>query len=520
MSRLERTLSLLDRLPRNTVLTGLVFGLTLVLALLAVGSMNQHFAQRQLEAQGQALLREFQQALGQARTELAALPAPEQLACEFGLSTPLAQRTFDNGALRWLAVARDGQLLCRSHVVGIAWAGAAEAPSRQHQLDGVWSLRSLRDPNGRDSLFLVQRRDGGLSYIAALEPPRLSYVGDFECLACRAFKLEVLGEPPLVLASPPLQGPALLRHQSERREGDLPLVLSLEAGPAFLAHYQLQGWLASSLLALALASLVAFVTLRLLRARNSLAFLIQEGLRQRAFVPFYQPIVDSRDGRLLGAEALVRWIGSDGVIRPPGQFIPYAEDSGLILPITDQLTERVVRDVAEFGWAGQLRFVSINLVPEQLNNQRYGDRLIELMAAHGLSPHNLSIEITERRQFKDLARGREVLSVMTAQGIEVKLDDAGTGFGGFSYVQELPIGTLKIDKMFVDTLRMGHDAKRPVLDAIVDFAKASGLQTIAEGVETPEQVQQLAAMGVFAIQGYVYGKPMAAQDFQRWMASR
>ena len=132
----------------------------------------------------------------------------------------------------------------------------------------------------------------------------------------------------------------------------------------------------------------------------------------------------------------------------------------------------------------------------------------------------MSVELTERRQFTDLESGRRALGKLVANGIDVKLDDAGTGFGGFSYVQELPIGTLKIDKMFVDTLRIGGDAKRQVLDAIVRFAQTSGLQTIAEGVETPEQVAQLSAMGVFAIQGYVYAKPMKGDDFIRWMATR
>ena len=510
---------LVDRLPRDTWVVLLSFGLTLALSAFAIGSMNQRFAQRQLEDQGRALLQGFQLTLAQARNELQQLPSLEQLDCRDGLSRRLAQRTFDNGALRWLAVERDGQLLCRSHVVGLAWSERADLTSHVHRLDDAWSLRTLRDPNQRDSLFLVLARDG-LSYIAAVEPPRLAYVGDFECLACRAFNLRVLGEPPLVLASPPLSGQATLQHELEGSQDGVSIALTLQAGPTFLDHYRLQGWLASGLVALGLSTGVGYLTLRLLRARNSLDFLIREGLRQHAFVPFYQPIVDSRDGRLLGAEALVRWIGSDGVIRPPNQFIPYAEDSGLILPITEQLTATVVSDIDRFGWAGTDLFVSINLVPEQLTDHRYGDFLMAAIAASGLHARNVSLEITERRQFHDLANGRRVLGRLTEQGIEVKLDDAGTGFGGFSYVQELPIGTLKIDKMFVDTLSMGSDAKRPVLDAIVEFAKASDLRTIAEGVETRDQVAQLAAMGVFAIQGYVYGKPMSAEDFQRWMASR
>jgi sensor c-di-GMP phosphodiesterase-like protein len=159
-------------------------------------------------------------------------------------------------------------------------------------------------------------------------------------------------------------------------------------------------------------------------------------------------------------------------------------------------------------------------VPEQLETGDYLRHLQGLIALHGVSPNQVSVEITERRQFEDMAAGRQVLQAMVQAGFEVKLDDAGTGFGGFSYVQELPIGTLKIDKMFVDTLRTGQDAKRPVLDAIVEFARISGLKTIAEGVETEDQVRQLAALGVHAIQGYVFGKPMPFAAFQAWAARR
>jgi len=131
------------------------------------------------------------------------------------------------------------------------------------------------------------------------------------------------------------------------------------------------------------------------------------------------------------------------------------------------------------------------------------------------------VEITERHQFPDLERGRAALQGLVEAGVEIKLDDAGTGYGGFSYVQELPIGTLKIDKMFVDTLlREPSDPKREVLDAIIEFARVAELDVIAEGVETEGQVARLGEAGVFVIQGYVYAPPMPAENFMSWMNSR
>lgn len=121
---------------------------------------------------------------------------------------------------------------------------------------------------------------------------------------------------------------------------------------------------------------------------------------------------------------------------------------------------------------------------------------------------------------KNLTAGRDHLLCPADAGVDIKIDDAGTGFGGFSYVQELPVSTLKIDKMFVDTLLAEGDAKRPVLDAIIRFAKESGLSTVAEGVETKEQVDYLVQAGVHAIQGYVYSRPMPAEKLMGWVADR
>jgi sensor c-di-GMP phosphodiesterase-like protein len=207
---------------------------------------------------------------------------------------------------------------------------------------------------------------------------------------------------------------------------------------------------------------------------------------------------------------------------PPGQFIPFAEENHLIEPITDQMEEKVFDDIKRFGWQNSDRFVSINAVAEQITDSSFCAKLVRRLAEKNIPSKNISVEITERHQFPDLDRGRAALQHLVDAGIEIKLDDAGTGFGGFAYIQELPITTLKIDKMFIDTLRQEKDAdpKRAVLQAIIDFAKAAGLHIIAEGVETEEQVSRLSLAGVFAIQGFVYSRPMPAEDFIRWMNAR
>lgn len=510
----------LQGLSRNLLVT-LGTALTVFcVTLLAHESLNRLLAQRHLAQQAEAMLAATERTLGIARKELTSLPAPHELGCQDGLSTLLAQRSFDSPELRWIAVEERGQLICRSHVVGLHWQGSHQARRSSHPLNQGWSIDVMRTPGQGQGLFMFQDR-GAMRYGAALEMPRLDAPGNPPCDRCLAHELVIEGLRPLKLASSPLREDAVLEHEVRRTHpGQVDLRLKLTATADYMHAHRLQGWLVASMVALIAACLSAWWMHRLLRMRGSLDFLLKEALRQGAFVPYYQPIVDARDGRLVGAEALLRWITPDGKVVPPGQFIPHAEESGLIQPITLKLTEQVVSDVSRLKWAGSDRFISINLVPEQLETADYLRHLQALTDQHGVSPSQVSVEITERRQFEDMAAGRRVLEDMVQAGFEVKLDDAGTGFGGFSYVQELPIGTLKIDKMFVDTLRSGQDAKRPVLDAIVEFARISRLKTIAEGVETEDQVRQLAALGVHAIQGYVFGKPMPFDEFKAWAERR
>jgi sensor c-di-GMP phosphodiesterase-like protein len=252
--------------------------------------------------------------------------------------------------------------------------------------------------------------------------------------------------------------------------------------------------------------------------RTSIRSLIERGLRKGQFLPYYQPIIDARDGSILGAEALARW-QLKGELIPPSQFIDYAEESGLIRQITDQLIDKLLQDLKALGWVGSHRYISINVMPDQITESRFCEQLLAALSEHGIPGRNIAVEITERRKLHNLAEGRRRLEQLEASGIRVEIDDAGTGFGGFAYVQELPVGTIKIDKMFVDTLRTREDAKHQVLEAIVSFAQKSGLETIAEGVETTEQVDDLLRMGVHAIQGYVYARPMPAADLINWIAA-
>jgi sensor c-di-GMP phosphodiesterase-like protein len=299
------------------------------------------------------------------------------------------------------------------------------------------------------------------------------------------------------------------------------MTFTLNATQKYVDAFSFPGRVLSMAIAAALGLAIGLTVYWYRTRQTSSAFLIERGLKRHEFLPYYQPIVESRDGSVLGAEALVRWQPKGRKLVPPGQFIPFAEENGLIEPITDQLLEQILDDIQRFGWQGSDRFVSINLVAEQITDTPFGANLLRRLAEKNIPSKNISVEITERHQFPDLDRGRAALQSLVDAGIRIDLDDAGTGFGGFSYIQELPITTMKIDKMFIDTLRQDKaDPKRAVLHAIIEFAKTADLHVIAEGVETEEQVSSLSLAGVFAIQGYVYSRPMPAEEFIRWMDAR
>lgn len=243
--------------------------------------------------------------------------------------------------------------------------------------------------------------------------------------------------------------------------------------------------------------------------RRSLKGLLQAGLARREFVPFYQPVVDSRSQQVVGFEALLRWQRGGGLI-PPGAFIDYAEEQQLILPMTSQLLEKVIADLPRLA-PGQ--WVSVNIVAAHLEHPH----LRNLLLLHGWpSPAQLTFELTERKPITDIETAIAEIGALQQQGYHFKLDDFGTGYGGFAYLQRLGIRQIKIDKMFVDTIGT-DDLKRSVLDATIAFGRESGMEMIAEGVERQSQVDYLGQRGVHLIQGYVYAQPMALTKLKIWL---
>jgi sensor c-di-GMP phosphodiesterase-like protein len=494
------------------LISGLV---VLLISFFALGSLERSLARRELAIQADMMLRGFHDAYENARAELAKLPPVEEMNCDNEISDALSRHNFDNSYVRWFGIAKDGKVICRGPRVGIDLSDA-----RFHHIDDEWSLVSINSPATTDNLLIAQKR-GDLLYLAMLEPLIFDFMHEVDCKACVSYELLVRTEPKVALESVPASGPTVLSYTIERTRPHARIQFTLNATQQYVDAFSFPGRVMSMVISALLGLLIGLAVYKYLTKQASTAFLIEQGLKRNEFIPYYQPIVDNRDGSVLGAEALARWQTKGRKLIPPGQFIPFAEENHLIEPITDQLKEKIVEDFKRFGWQDSDRFVSINAVANQITDSPFCAKLVRLLAEKNIPARNISVEITERHQFPDLDRGRTALQHLVDAGIRIDLDDAGTGFGGFSYIQELPITTMKIDKMFIDTLREDRtDPKRAVLYAIIEFAKAAKLHIIAEGVETKEQVRDLGLAGVFAIQGFVYSRPMPADEFIRWMNAR
>ncbi len=225
----------------------------------------------------------------------------------------------------------------------------------------------------------------------------------------------------------------------------------------------------------------------------------------------YQPIVDARSGRVVSAEALLRWTHHTLGPVSPGEFIPVAEESGLIVSITDWVLSTVVRQMMAWDGEGVLPDrVFINISGQQFLRGNLTSRLEELLGQQPSLRRRLGLEITEQAAVRDLKAAVRTLTDLAAIDVQVAIDDFGSGYSSLSYVQQLPVSKLKIDRAFV--IDVPENTKNGALvRAAVGMAHGLGLVTVAEGVETHEQQEFLVSIGCDLLQGYLFGRPMAPE---------
>ncbi len=246
---------------------------------------------------------------------------------------------------------------------------------------------------------------------------------------------------------------------------------------------------------------------------------ILRAIREEQFQIFYQPKFNLRTKRFYGAEALVRWSHPTRGLLPPSFFIPFSEKSGLIVDLDHYIYEHTLRDVSRWEANDEpLVRVSINLSRRTVYNEGLVSFLQDTAKRYGVDSKWIDIEITESLAARDAAFLFQLVSKIKAMGMATSIDDFGVGYSSFNSLKKLPFDTLKIDKSFIDDIEV--DAKsRDIVRAVIDLAHSMGMWTIAEGVETASQVEILSSMGLDAVQGYYYSRPLNGFEFQRFLKS-
>jgi diguanylate cyclase len=249
------------------------------------------------------------------------------------------------------------------------------------------------------------------------------------------------------------------------------------------------------------------------RARLTLLSELRAGIARGELVVVYQPKVSLADGGVTGVEALVRWQHPTRGLLCPGEFLPAAEQSGLIREVTAAVLDRALADCA--GWArlGHQVPVAVNLSALDLIDAGFPSKVVDLLAKHGVPPELLRLEVTENLVMADRLRATAVLSQLRDMGIEIALDDFGTGHSSLSHLRHLPIDELKIDRSFVTGMAEdGHNAA--IVRATITLARNLGLRVVAEGVEQASEWRLLSALRCTEAQGYLLSAPVAADRVQ------
>jgi diguanylate cyclase (GGDEF)-like protein len=239
------------------------------------------------------------------------------------------------------------------------------------------------------------------------------------------------------------------------------------------------------------------------RARRTLELDLRQAIARGELEVFYQPCVSLQDGRITGCEALVRWHHPERGMVSPAEFIPIAEETGLINELGEWVLSTACADAA--NWPNGIR-LAVNVSPVQFKSATLALKVTAALAASGLSASRLELEITEAVLIRDDDTALAILHQLRAIGVRIALDDFGTGYSSLSYLQRFPFDKIKIDRAFVEDLAEG-DGSSSIVQAVVNIAAARRMTTTAEGVETEAQRQMLRALGCSEMQGYLFSAP-------------
>jgi EAL domain-containing protein (putative c-di-GMP-specific phosphodiesterase class I) len=244
---------------------------------------------------------------------------------------------------------------------------------------------------------------------------------------------------------------------------------------------------------------------------------LREAIAQKQFVLYYQPQIDRN--RLVGAEALIRWNHPRRNLLQPGEFIPRAEETGLILPIGKWVLETACEQIA--AWANRRQTsrltIAVNISVPQFRQPDFVEQVLTALDRTGANPRNLGLEITESMLAENIEEVIGKMKELKSHGLKFSLDDFGTGYSSLAYLKRLPLSELKIDRSFIRDI-LTDESSAAIAQTIISLSRAMGLPVIAEGVETEEQREFLMRIGCHAFQGYLFSRPLPLEDFEKqWL---
>ena len=253
--------------------------------------------------------------------------------------------------------------------------------------------------------------------------------------------------------------------------------------------------------------------------RMELISLLRRAVEFNELSLYYQPKVDLKTQQVVGFEVLLRWHNKKLGLIPPAVFIPIAEEAGLIQNISEWVLKTACQQMVIWQKSNLANvLMSVNLSPRQFLQEGLVEKIKEILIETGLKAEYLELELTETILMDTSKNILSTLHAIKSLGIQLSIDDFGTGFSNLSYLNTLPIDTLKIDKAFIDTIRL-NDKKAPIVDTIINLAKNLNLKVVAEGVETAEQALYLKKQGCDQIQGYFFSKPLPSKEMRSLLAS-
>lgn len=243
---------------------------------------------------------------------------------------------------------------------------------------------------------------------------------------------------------------------------------------------------------------------------------LHKALERKEFVVHYQPQISIETGKVIGVEALVRWLHPEKGLLSPGTFVPLAEETGLIIPIGEYVLKTACQQMKLWIDQGHSEMhVSVNLSVKQFQQHNLVDKIIDTLEETGLDPRHLELEITESVTMNNIDQVICKLTELRKRGIKIALDDFGTGYSSLSYLQQFPVDRIKMDKSFIRNVRCGHTEDSAIASTIISMAQNLKLKVIAEGVEVLDQLHFLRKKQCDEVQGFYFSKPLNAREFEQ-----